>query len=104
MAYYNRYNQFINNGNVNTVPFIEIPRKSSDRFVVYKVGQSRLDKISQQYYNTPYFGWLILSANPQFGGQEWGISDGTVLTVPFPLVTSLEDYKRKLDQHIKKII
>lgn len=99
MAYYNRYKEFVDNGNVNTVPLIEIPKKSSDRYVVYKVGKSRLDKISQQYYNSPYYGWLILQANPEYGGQEWNILDGRILTVPFPLITSLEDYKRKLDQH-----
>ena len=54
MSYYNRYKDFIQNGELKVVPYIEIGKKTSDRFVVYKVGRSRLDKISQQMYDTPY--------------------------------------------------
>ena len=97
--YYDRYTQFIINGKNKPVPFIPIKSKPSDKKVIYKVGQSRLDKVSQEYYGTPYFGWLILQANPQFGGQEWDITDGAVITIPYPLMTSLEEYKSKVDQH-----
>ena len=99
MSYYNRYKDFSINGETKTVPLITIPKKSSDRRVVYKVGQSRLDKISQQMYDNPYFGWLILQANPEYGGQEWNIKDGRILRVPFPLTVSLKDYKSELDKH-----
>lgn len=97
--YYNRYSDFNINGNQTVVPYITLPSKTSDKNYIYKVGQSRLDKVSQQYYGTPYFGWLILLANPIAGGQEWNISDGTVLTIPFPLVASLQDYKNALSTH-----
>ena len=63
------------------------------------MSQSRLDKISQQYYGTPTFGWLILAANPIFGGIEWSIPDAAIITIPFPLVASLQDYKSQLDNH-----
>ena len=99
MAYYNRYDEYIRNGDYIMVPHIKLTNKSTDRTVIYKVGNTRLDKLSQQYYDTPYFGWLILQANPQFGGQEWSIPDGTVLNIPYPLMTSLEEYKSKVDQH-----
>ncbi len=99
MSYYNRYKDFKVNGKPTTVPLITIPKKSSDRRVVYKVGQSRLDKISQQMYDNPYFGWLILQANPEYGGEEWNIKDGRILRVPFPLTVSLQDYKSELDKH-----
>jgi hypothetical protein len=59
-----------------------------------------LDKISQQYYNSPFFGWLILQANPQYSGLETSIPDGAVLTIPFPLVASLQDYKNVLNNHL----
>jgi hypothetical protein len=73
--------------------------KSSDKKYIYRVGQSRLDKISQQYYNSPFFGWLILQANPEFTGFEFNIPDGSVLTIPYPLVTSLQEYKSALDNY-----
>jgi hypothetical protein len=58
--------------------------KSSDKKYFYKVGVSRLDKISQEVYGSPFFGWVIMIANPQFGGLEWNIPDGALLNVPFP--------------------
>ena len=74
--YYNRYNDFIIDGQQTVFPYVTIPGKSSDKKYIYRVGQSRLDKVSQQYYGSPFFGWLILQANPTYGGEEWNISDG----------------------------
>ncbi len=99
MKYYNRYNTFLINGVQTTVPFVKIPPKTTDKVYIYKIGKSRLDKISQEIYSTPYFGWLILQANPQFGGLENNITDGAILTVPFPLESSLLDYKNQLDNY-----
>jgi hypothetical protein len=95
--YYNRYIDFLVEGKQTVVPFVNLPSKSSDKKFIYKTGESRMDKISQQNYGTPYFGWLIMMANPQYGGQEWSIPDGSILTIPFPLITSLQDYKSQLD-------
>jgi hypothetical protein len=97
--YYNRYQDFLINGQQTVVPYIVLPSKSSDKSHIYVVSQSRLDKISQQYYNSPYFGWLIMQANPQYSGLEQNIPDGSVLTIPFPLVASLQDYKNGLDNY-----
>jgi hypothetical protein len=97
--YSNRYADFVINGQQTMVPYITLPFKNSDKKYIYKLGQSRLDKVSQQYYGTPYFGWLIMLANPSFGGQEWNISDGSILTIPYPLVASLQDYKNALENH-----
>ena len=99
LQYYNRYNQFLINGEQNIVPFVKLDTKPSDKNYIYKVGQSRLDKISQQYYGTPFFGWLIQQANPRYTGLEAAIPDGAVLTIPFPLLTSLQDYKGAIDNH-----
>ena len=97
--YWNRYSDFLINGEQNIVPYIQLTTKSSDRNYIYKVGQSRLDKISQQSYGTPYFGWLIMLSNPIYGGQEWNITDGSILTIPFPLVASLQDYKNSYENY-----
>lgn len=99
LQYFNRYNNFLINGQQTIVPYITLPSKSSDKNYIYKVGQSRLDKISQQYYDSPFFGWLILQANPQFTGMETNIPDGSILTIPFPLLSSLQDYKNELDNY-----
>ena len=99
MEYFNRYQQFLINGQQTVVPYVTLPRKSTDIKYIFKAGISRLDKISQQYYNTPYFGWLIQAANPQFGGLENNIYDGAILIIPFPLLPSLQDYKAALENH-----
>lgn len=96
---YDRYGTFLINGQQTVVPYIILPSKTTDKRYIYKVDQSRLDKISQQFYGSPTFGWLILMANPQYGGQEWNIPDGAILTIPFPLISSLQDYKSQLDLH-----
>ena len=97
--YTNRYSDFLINGQQTVVPFIPLQTKSSDMNHIYIVGQSRLDKISQQYYNTPFFGWLIMQANPEFGGSEINIPNNTTLKIPFPLISSLLDYKSALQTH-----
>ena len=99
MDYYNRYGQFLLNGEQTVVPGLNLPRKSTDIKYVFRAGVSRLDKISQEYYGSPFFGWLILQANPQFGGLENNIYDGAILTVPFPLVASLQDYKASIENY-----
>jgi|TARA_B110000503_G_scaffold89786_1_gene135895 hypothetical protein len=99
MRYYDRYQNFLVDGKQTIVPNVVLPSKTSDKRYVYRAGMSRLDKISQEFYQTPYFGWLIQMANPQYGGMESKIPDGTVLIVPFPLIQSLQDYKNAVDTH-----
>jgi hypothetical protein len=95
--FYARYDEFLVEGNQTVVPYVKLPQKNSDKNYIYRVGVSRLDKISQDYYGTPTFGWLIMIANPSFGGEEWNILDGSVLTIPYPLIASLQDYNNQLD-------
>lgn len=97
---YNRYKDFVIDGQQTIVPYINLPSKSTDKRYIYKVGQSRMDKVSQQYYGSPLFGWLILQANPKYAGSEWNIADGSILTIPYPLVASLQDYKNQLDDYL----
>ena len=100
MQYYNRYQNFLLNGQQTVVPYVTLPSKTTDRKYIYRQGRSRLDKVSYEFYKTPYFGWLIQMANPQFGGLETNIIDNTVITIPYPLITALKDYKSALDTHI----
>lgn len=95
--YFDRYQFFEEDGSFRIVPGIEIPIKTTDKYVFYKRGKTRLDKVSQEYYNTPVFGWLILQANPSAGSVEFEILDNFLLRIPFPLIASLQDYKRNVD-------
>ena len=97
--YYDRYNTFKVNGDMKPVPGITIPESSSDKIVVYKQGLSRLDKLSNLYYNNPYSGWLIMLANPQYGGLEFNIPDMSGIRIPFPFDSALSRYDTELTKH-----
>lgn len=97
--YYDRYKSFRNNSGVEPIPGVTIPQSTSDKTVVYKKGKSRLDKISNDYYNNPYSGWLIMQANPQFGGLEFNIPDGSVIRIPFPFNEAINSYAKQVSKH-----
>jgi len=95
--YFDRYQYFVNDGNFRIIPGIEIPIKGSDKYIQYKSGKDRLDKLSQEYYNTPLYGWLILLANPLAGSIEFTIPDNFYIRIPFPLLDTLQDYKSAVE-------
>ena len=90
--YLDRYKRFKSDDNYKPVPGIKIPNKGTDKMVIYRAGISRFDILSNKYYDTPYYGWLIMLANPEFGGLEFNIPDGTPIRIPFPFVASVNDY------------
>jgi hypothetical protein len=96
-TYFNRYENFKINGSVSTLPFIKLTSKSTDKLVVYKLGKTRLDKLSQQYYNNPYHGFFIMLANPEYGGIEFNIKDGDIIRIPFPFNAAIEDYNYQVE-------
>jgi hypothetical protein len=95
--YYDRYQFFENDGNFQIVPGIELPIKGTDKYVQYKKGKDRFDKLSQEYYGSPTFGWLIMLANPLAGSIEFLIPDNFYIRIPFPLLDSLQDYKNGVE-------
>lgn len=96
-SYYNRYTEFFVDGEFKIVPGIEIQIKRTDKYIIYKKGKTRLDKISLEHYGTPVFGWLILQANPSLGGVEFQIPDNSLLRVPYPLIATLQEYKNSIE-------
>jgi hypothetical protein len=95
--YLNRYDYFSVDGDFRIVPGIELPIKSSDKYMLYKKNKDRLDKLSDAYYGSPLFGWLIMVANPLAGNTEFDVPDNFYLRIPFPLISSLQDYKSAVD-------
>ena len=95
-GYYNRYRKLNTDDGVLSPPFVKLDEKNTDDMMQYDINKSRLDKISQQYYGAPYYGWLILMANPQYGGLEWNIKDGEFIRIPFPLDATLKEYEQKI--------
>tara|TARA_R110000868_G_scaffold176916_2_gene414904 strand:+ start:2099 stop:2416 length:318 start_codon:yes stop_codon:yes gene_type:complete len=98
-TYFDRYKEFRTNGSVKPIPGISIPILGSDKQVIYKLGDTRLDKVSQQYYNNPYHGFLIMLANPQYGGMEFDIKDRDIIRVPFPYNSAIERYVNAVEEY-----
>lgn len=95
-VYYSRYQLVTSNGTQQSIPFIKLDAKTTDKKIVWKEGISRMDIISNNYYNDPLYGWIIMLANPQYGGFEFDIPHNSIITIPFPLKETLEEYNQKL--------
>jgi nucleoid-associated protein YgaU len=96
---YNRYTKLIRNGSIKKVPKIDIPFKSSDMYVTYKKGFTRLDNVSFDIYGDPNYDWLILMANNDVASLEFEIPDGYDIRVPYPLQQTLEEYNKRIDYY-----
>jgi hypothetical protein len=97
--YFNRYGPFEVDGKNKPMPFIKINVKNTDKYIKTKEN-TRFDILSQRYYGTGKYGWLILQANPEFSSLEFDIPVKTRIRIPFPLLESLQDYKSNVDRHI----
>lgn len=94
-----RYKKTFIDNKHRTLPFIKLPKKSTDKQYFYSVGSSRLDKISNDFYGNPTYGWLIMMANPQYGALEMNIPDQTIINIPYPLQHSLLDYNSAINNY-----
>ena len=99
--YYDRYANFRTNADIKPIPGITIQEIGSDKYNTYKQGITRLDKLSNMYYNNPYSGWLIMLANPEFGGLEFNIPNSTIIRIPFPFDSAIERYITQVTNHKK---
>lgn len=97
--YTDRYANFRDNGKMNIIPGLSLPELSTDKQDIYKVGQTRLDKLSDKYYNNPYSGWLILLANQNYGGLEFLIPDQSLIRIPFPFESAVRRYSEAIAKH-----
>jgi hypothetical protein len=97
--YFDRYEKFRVNGDIKPLPFIKIQALPSDKNTIYKLGQTRLDILSQTYYNNPYHGYLIMLANPQYGGLEFNIKNNDVIRIPYPFESAIERYINEVNKY-----
>jgi hypothetical protein len=98
---FDRYAQFREGNEVGLVPFGEIPLNGADGHEKYRRGETRLDKISYDYYGSSDYAWLILQANPQYGSLEYNIPDGVELRIPFPLAQAIDGYHKSIESYNK---
>ena len=58
----------------------KIPIKNDEIYVASQTGD-RLDLLSNQYYGSPAYWWIIANANNIHDGKL-GLKDGTILRIP----------------------
>ena len=97
--YYDRYSNFRYDGSMKPIPGLYIPTEATDKKIIYRVGDTRLDKVSNLYYNTPYCGWLIMLGNPQYGGLEFTIPDQSIIVIPFPFESAISRYQNEINKY-----
>jgi hypothetical protein len=95
---YNRYSILVNsNGTTDLMPFVVLPVNQSDKYINWNTEFNRLDKLSQTYYNNPFYDFLILYANGYM--SEFDIPDGQLIRIPFPLSKVKNDYEAALTSY-----
>lgn len=99
MSSFDRYASFKANGNIEVVPYIEIRKKKSDKYIKYKKNNMRFDLLSFEYYDSPDYGWLIMQSNPEYGSIENFIPDGVLLRIPYPLDETLNIYLNDIKRY-----
>jgi hypothetical protein len=99
MVTQSRYSKFVKNGKCEFVPFIPILKQNSDYYVKYNPDEKRLDGLSYQYYGNPNYGWVILQANSEYGSLEFSIPKGSVIRIPFPIESVLEEYNMGIKKY-----
>lgn len=99
MENFDRYASFKTNGKVDMVPYVDIRKKSTDKYVEYNKNKTRLDKLSYDYYGDSDFAWLILQSNPQYGSIENFIPDKVILRIPYPLQETLNMYLEDIKKY-----
>lgn len=96
---YNRYSKLLRDGSIKKIPNIKLSEKSTDYYITYRRGYTRLDNVSYDAYGDSSYEWLILMANQDIASIEFEIPDGTQIRIPFPLQTTLDEYNKKIENY-----
>lgn len=99
METYDRYRLFRNEGKIGIVPTVQLSKKSTDYYEIYKQGVTRLDIISHTYYGNPNYDWLIMMANPEYGSMEFNIPNNAQIRIPYPLDMTIQEYEARIKKH-----
>lgn len=93
-----RYTRLKSNGALKNMPKIVIRNRSTDVFITYNPGITRLDRIAADMYQDDTLYWLILLANPQYY-SEFDIPYRTVIRIPMPLNEVLAEFQTKITEN-----
>ena len=101
MELYNVYGDFIDNDIISFVPPIIVPISQSDKYRIWRQGDS-IDAIATEYYDNPIMGRVIIGANLEHGLNETEYPNGVVIRIPYPKQRALQLYYEKVQQYINR--
>lgn len=90
--YYDRYQNFRSQNTIAPMPGLKLDVYTTDKSLIYQLGKTRLDNLSNDYYISPFYGWLIMLANQQYGGLEFNIPDQAIIVIPYPFESAIARY------------
>lgn len=100
MEKYDRYELLKGDGGkLEPLPYVKLPQNPSDKYIFWKRGVSRLDKIAYKYYGSSFYDFLILYSNSDYLSQ-WDIPNGALIRIPFPLKKAKNDYEKIVNRKI----
>lgn len=100
--YYDRYQSFRVDGDIQKIPKIKIDKADTDLYIVYDKSKNRLDNLSYKYYGDANYGWLLMLANPKYGSLEFEIPDGALYRIPYPIDSALYRYETRVNEYLGK--
>lgn len=102
----NRYQNYILQNTANSsgtitsftrAKYPNIPFTENDIYVYTTIGD-RLDNLSQQYYGSPEYYWIISTANPELGFDSLYLPEGEQIRIPGNLSNILLSFKNLNNQ------
>lgn len=101
MKYYNRYSKLIENGLTKQMPYIKIRNRPTDKSHTWNKDIDRMDLISNRYYQSSNFDWLIKMVNAKYG-DEYDIPDSAYIRIPYPLEPILQEFVDEMNKYDAK--
>lgn len=92
---YDFYSLLKTNDKLSDMPPIRIPKRITDKSVVYNKEKNRLDTIAGTIYQDETLWRVILWANEQYF-LEFDIPDNSVIRVPWPLQDVISDISSEI--------
>lgn len=76
----------------NTLLDSDIPILNNDVYVITTLGD-RLDLLSNEYYKTPYYWWVIANANPHIIPDSMYLEPGIQLRIPSDVQDVMDSFE-----------
>lgn len=77
----------------NTLLDCSIPTSDNDIYVITVIGD-RLDALSYEYYKSPYYWWIIASANPHVIPDSMYLEPGIQLRIPYDIQDVIDSFEQ----------